>query len=119
MFGVPSRGSVVRLSNAARRVDPLNRAERVGEQDANFAQVGATHQAHSYSATGNIQTYVEAPFSTYDASVGVSKDAWNVQFYGQNLSDTRANLYENGNQFINAITVNRPRTLGVKIGYKF
>jgi outer membrane receptor protein involved in Fe transport len=84
-----------------------------------FAQVGATHQAHSYSATGNIQTYVEAPFSTYDASVGVSKDAWNVQFYGQNLSDTRANLYENGNQFITAITVNRPRTLGVKIGYKF
>jgi outer membrane receptor protein involved in Fe transport len=84
-----------------------------------FAQVGATHQAHSYSATGNIQTYVEAPFSTYDASVGVSKDAWNMQLYGQNLSDTRANLYENGNQFINAITVNRPRTLGLKFGYKF
>jgi iron complex outermembrane recepter protein len=84
-----------------------------------FAQVGATHQAHSYSATGNIQTYVEAPFSTYDASIGVAKDAWNAQFYGQNLTDTRANLYENGNQFINAITVNRPRTMGVKIGYKF
>jgi iron complex outermembrane recepter protein len=84
-----------------------------------FAQLGATHQAHSYSATGNIQAYVEAPFSTYDASMGVSKDAWNAQFYGQNLSDTRANLYENGNQFINAITVNRPRTLGLKIGYNF
>ena len=84
-----------------------------------FAQVGATHQAHSFSATGNIQTYTEAPFSTYDASLGVAKDAWNAQFYAQNLSDTRANLYENGNQFINAITVNRPRTMGVKIGYKF
>ena len=90
----------------------------VGEYNA-FAQVGATHQAHSFSATGNIQTYVEAPFSTYDASFGVAKDKWNAQFYGQNLSDTRANLYENGNQFINAITVNRPRTMGVKFGYKF
>jgi iron complex outermembrane receptor protein len=90
----------------------------LGEYKA-FFQVGGTHQAHSYSATGNITTYNQAGFSTYDASTGVAKDAWSVQIYGQNLTDTRANLFENGNQFVTAETVNRPRTVGVKFSYKY
>lgn len=84
-----------------------------------FCQVGATHQAHSYSATGNTTTFDQPGFSTYDASVGVGKDAWLAQLYGQNLTDTRADLYENNAQAINAITVNRPRTAGVRFSYKF
>ena len=90
----------------------------VGEYNA-FWQVGGTRQAHSYSATGSIQSYDQPGFSTYDAAAGVSKDAWSVQVYGQNLSNTRANLFENGNQFITAITINRPRTAGLKFSYKF
>ena len=90
----------------------------VGDYNA-FWQIGGTHQSHSYSATGNIQAYDQPGFSTYDAAVGVSKDAWTAQLYGQNLSNTRANLFENGNQFITAITINRPRTAGLKFGYKF
>jgi iron complex outermembrane receptor protein len=84
-----------------------------------FWQLGGTHQAHSYSATGNITTYDQAGFSTYDGSVGVSKDAWAAQLYGQNLTNVRANLFENGNQFVTAETINRPRTAGLKFSYKF
>jgi len=84
-----------------------------------FFQIGGTHQAHSYSATGNITTYDQAGFTTYDGSVGIAKDSWSAQFYGQNLTDVRANLFENGNQFVTAETINRPRTAGVKFGYKF
>jgi iron complex outermembrane receptor protein len=90
----------------------------IGEYKA-FFQVGGTHQAHSYSATGNITTYDQAGFSTYDASMGASKDAWGVQIYGQNLTDTRANMFENGNQFVTAETINRPRTAGVRFSYKY
>ncbi len=90
----------------------------VGDYGA-FWQIGGTHQAHSYSATGNITTYDEPAFSTYDGSLGVSKDAWTAQVYGQNLTNTRADLFENGNQFITAETINRPRTAGVKFSYKF
>jgi iron complex outermembrane recepter protein len=90
----------------------------VGDYQA-FWQIAGSHQAHSYSATGNIQTYTQAGFTTYDASVGVAKNAWLAQFYGQNLTDTRANLFENGNQFVTAETINRPRTMGVRFGYKF
>ncbi|HEY2634634.1 MAG TPA: TonB-dependent receptor [Steroidobacteraceae bacterium] len=84
-----------------------------------FWQIGGTHQAHSYSATGNIQTYEQAGFTTYDASLGTSKDAWTAQLYMQNVTNTRANLFENGNQFITAETINRPRTGGLRFGYKF
>jgi iron complex outermembrane receptor protein len=84
-----------------------------------FAQIGGTHQAHSYSATGNIQTYDQDGFSTYDASFGAGKDAWIATLYVQNLTNARANLFENGNQFVTAETINRPRTAGVKFNYKF
>jgi iron complex outermembrane receptor protein len=84
-----------------------------------FWQVGGTHQAHSYSATGNIQTYDQAGFTTYDAALGVEKDAWTAQAYMQNLTNTRANLFENGNQFVTAQTINRPRTGGIRFSYKF
>jgi len=33
--------------------------------------------------------------TTYDAALGVGKDAWVVQLYGENLTDTRAQLYAN------------------------
>jgi outer membrane receptor protein involved in Fe transport len=90
----------------------------IGDYKA-FWQIGGTHQAHSYSATGNITTYDQSSFSTYDASLGVAKDAWLAQLYGQNLTNTRANLFENGNQFVTAETISRPRTAGVKFSYKF
>jgi outer membrane receptor protein involved in Fe transport len=98
----------------------------VGDYKA-FWQVGGTHQAHSYSTTdhltldlqGNSIVYNQAGFSTYDASFGVAKDAWLVTFYGQNLTNTVADLFTNYSQWIKAETVNRPRTLGLKFSYKF
>ena len=91
---------------------------RLGDYNG-FAQVGGTHQAHSYSATGNIQTYDQPGFSTYDASLGAEKDAWIVTLYMVNLTNTRADLFENGNQFVTAQTINRPRTGGLRFSYKY
>ena len=91
-----------------------------------FVQIGGQHQAHSISATSRTNVpnqpgyaYDEPRFSTYDASVGVAKDAWSVHLYGENITDTRADLYENPNQFVDAKTVNRPRTGGLRFTYKF
>jgi outer membrane receptor protein involved in Fe transport len=84
-----------------------------------FWQIGGTHQAHSYSQSGNIVSYEQAAFSTYDASIGMSRDAWTVQVYGQNLTDTRADLFSNGSQFVRAEIINRPRTVGLRYTYRF
>ncbi len=115
-FGTP--GSPLAESPAFQASARLRYEYSFGSYDA-FWQFGGTHQAHSLSATGNIQTYDQAGFSTYDATAGVSKDTWSAQVYGSNLTDTRANLFENGNQFVTAETINRPRTVGLKMSYKF
>jgi len=98
----------------------------VGDYKA-FWQVGGTHRAHSYASTdrlttdlqGNSIAYNQPGFSTYDASFGVAKDSWLVTFYGQNLTNTVADLFSNYGQFVKANTINRPRTLGLKLNYKF
>jgi outer membrane receptor protein involved in Fe transport len=84
-----------------------------------FCQVGATHQAHSFSQTGNIVAFEQAPFTIYDGSLGVSRAEWSMQVYGQNITDARADLFSNDNQFVPAETINRPRTIGIKFSYGF
>jgi outer membrane receptor protein involved in Fe transport len=94
-----------------------------------FVQFGGQRQAHSLSLTGNSpsiaptgsvnQAFDQPGYTTYDGSIGVSKDAWNVQVYGQNLTDTRALTFISSSQAIETETVMRPRVVGLKFGYKF
>jgi iron complex outermembrane recepter protein len=92
-----------------------------------FAQIDAVHQSHSLATTdrlsvdlqGNSVAYDLPAFTTYDAALGVGKDAWLMQAYEENLIDTRAQLYANYTEFYKAVTVSRPRTIGVRFSYKF
>ncbi len=93
-----------------------------------FAQIAATYQSHSLATTDQIttdfqgqSTYYELPgFASYDAALGASRDGWTVQLYGQNLSDKQAQLFANyQTYYYKAITVSRPRTLGLRFSYKF
>jgi iron complex outermembrane recepter protein len=91
-----------------------------------FAQIGAVHQSHSLATTnqlsdlqGNSTAYGLPAFTTYDGALGVGKGAWLVQVSGENLTDTRAELYANYSQWYKAITVSRPRTIGLRFSYKF
>jgi iron complex outermembrane receptor protein len=92
-----------------------------------FAQVGAMYQSSMRALTdpltldfpGNSVAYDLPGFTTYDAALGMGRDSWSVQLYGQNLSDVRAELYANANLGYKAVTVNRPRTLGLRFSYKY
>ncbi len=93
-----------------------------------FAQVGGVHNAHSLSSIASSTTafpdqpgysYNQPEWTEYDASAGFGKDAWLVHLYGTNLNNNRSDLYENPNQFVDAKTISRPRTLGMRISYKF
>jgi outer membrane receptor protein involved in Fe transport len=84
-----------------------------------FCQVGGVHQAHSYSAIGYIANYDLPAYTTYDASLGVAKDAWMVQLYGQNVIDARYVTYIGDGQFVQTNFVGRPRTMGLKYSYNF
>ncbi len=84
-----------------------------------FWQVGGTHQGNSYSATGNVPKYDQPGYTLYDASVGVSKDAWTAQIFGQNLTNVLASTFTNSPQWIVQEAVTRPRVAGLKFSYKF
>ena len=97
-----------------------------------FVMAGANHIAHmsnqpaSYVA-GNTETipttthlrYDQPGYTTYDGSIGVSKDNWTAQVYGTNLSNSDASTFTSSAQFIKSELPLRPRVIGVKIDYKF
>jgi outer membrane receptor protein involved in Fe transport len=108
----------------------------VGNYNA-FWQVGMTHVGDMYNNTNTDPsvngddptkiTYINttlfrfhmASYNTFDASVGVTKDNWNVQLFGQNLTDENASTFTSTAQFIKTEVPLRPRVLGVKVGMKF
>jgi outer membrane receptor protein involved in Fe transport len=92
-----------------------------------FVQIGAVHQSHSLSTTDQLSqdaqgkpiAYDLPAFTTYDAAIGAGTTAWWAQLYGENISDTRAQLFANDIEGYKAVTVNRPRTIGLRITYDF
>jgi outer membrane receptor protein involved in Fe transport len=63
--------------------------------------------------------YTQPGYTTYDAALGIAKDQWHVEAYGQNLGNSDASLFTSSAQFIKSEVPLRPRVLGVKIGFKF
>ena len=61
------------------------------------------------------------PYTIVDASIGVRnyKNSWGAELFISNLTDERAQLHINRQDFFERITTNRPRTLGVRISYDF
>jgi iron complex outermembrane receptor protein len=97
-----------------------------------FVQFGATHSGHSFTQAGSNPTFAQAgalttsrlrfenpSYSTYAASFGVAKDAWYVNVYAENLSNSSASTFVSTDQFIVAQTPIRPRVVGATFGYKF
>ncbi len=96
-----------------------------------FVQVGTTYTDDSFTqasanpsiSAGGVNTtllrFQNPSYSTYDASIGVAKDAWAVHLFGQNLSDKNVSLFTNTGQFVVAETPLRPRLIGMKLSYKF
>lgn len=96
-----------------------------------FVQFGATHQGHSYTqagsnpnfSTGTISTarlrFENPAYSTFDASIGVSKDNWYFNLFGENLTNSNASTFVSTDQFIVAQTPLRPRVIGGQVGFKF
>jgi iron complex outermembrane recepter protein len=97
-----------------------------------FVQLGAFHTAHSFTQAGANPTFslggavstsrgrFENPaYSTYDASIGVAKDAWHFSLSCENLSNSNASTFISSQQFITAQTPLRPRVITGTFGYQF
>jgi hypothetical protein len=84
-----------------------------------YWQVGGNHIGETLSQIGNVSPFLMPGYTTYDGSVGIEKGDWNVQLYGQNLSNNLASAYTSSYQIVLAETTLRPRVLGFRFGYRF
>jgi iron complex outermembrane recepter protein len=84
-----------------------------------YVQVGMQHQAHSLSASGNVEAYDQPQWTTFDLSAGVAKDSWTASLIGTNISNTNKSLFTTSRQFILTETPMRPRTIELTFSYAF
>ena len=96
-----------------------------------FAQAGVVHTAHSFTESGsnppltvggissNQLRFENPAYTQYDASAGLAKDAWSVEFYALNLTNVIKSTYTSDAQFALQENITRPRVLGLKLDYKF
>lgn len=70
------------------------------------------------ATTPIIQSFNQAAYHTFEAAFGVSKDKWNLELFLDNIGDARPQLFTSGNDGEKRVTTSRPRTVGVKFGFK-
>ncbi len=67
----------------------------------------------------NLQNLFTQPsYTTFEASIGVSRDNWSLTIYGENLGDKRPQLFTSANDGEKRVTTSRPRTIGMRVSYK-
>jgi outer membrane receptor protein involved in Fe transport len=69
--------------------------------------------------TTTLCLYTMPGYTTYDASVGVSKDNWTAQINGVNITNVDASTNTGSYQFIESQVPLRPRVVMLQFGYKF
>ena len=83
---------------------------------ADFQGVSYTDRTGNAFAGGR---YVAQSYILANVSFGITKDDWRAELYIDNLTDKRAQLYIDEQQFTPKVVTNRPRTVGVRISYDF
>lgn len=84
-----------------------------------YGQLGFAYQASSYSSATSVNRYEMPSWTQWDGSAGVSKGPWTAELVGSNLTNINKSLFTSSAQFVVAEVPQRPRTLGIRFGYKF
>lgn len=63
-------------------------------------------------------SFAQPSYTTFEASIGASKDQWTIEIYGENLSDARPQLFTSANDGEQRVTTSRPRTFGMRLSVK-
>ena len=63
--------------------------------------------------------YKQSDYVLFNAALGFTVDSWNAEFYIDNIADENAELYVDTQQFTPRVVTNRPRTFGLRVGYRF
>ncbi|MGB3471339.1 MAG: TonB-dependent receptor [Erythrobacter sp.] len=84
-----------------------------------YVQPQMTYSASKFTDIVQINNIELDSYFLADLSVGVKGDQWKVEIFGENLTDERAQIsgiYGNDRE---RIVVNRPLTVGVRVGFDY
>lgn len=84
-----------------------------------YIQPQLTHSASKFTDIIEINKIELDSYTVVDLAVGVERDSWSFEIFGDNLFDERAQISGN---FINdraRIVVNRPLTVGMRVSYDY
>ena len=84
-----------------------------------YVQAGFAHSASSISSTEYSEEFRLPSWTTYDASLGVSKDDWSVSLVGTNLTDVNKSLFTTATQFTLTEVPMRPRVIELTFSYHY
>jgi outer membrane receptor protein involved in Fe transport len=84
-----------------------------------YAQGVVQYSDDSWSSIVAADRRRQDGYTTADLALGVSRDNWNAELFVRNLTDERAELFYNVQDDIPRITTNRPRTIGIRLGFDY
>ncbi len=87
--------------------------------DFGYVQVSGKFASNSFSSLVAEERRRQAGYGILDARVGVLKDNWTAEFFVENFTDKRAELFINTQDDIPRIATNRPLTAGLRFSYRF
>ncbi|MFK7734331.1 MAG: TonB-dependent receptor, partial [Pseudomonadales bacterium] len=58
-------------------------------------------------------------YQIVNLATGIARDSWRAELYVRNATDERGDVFRNAVSYGERVTVNRPRTIGMRIGYDF
>ncbi len=63
--------------------------------------------------------YEQEAYALVDVSAGVRRDGWTAELFINNLFNEQAQLNVNATDYTPSVNTNRPRTMGLRFGYRF
>jgi hypothetical protein len=63
--------------------------------------------------------YRQPAYTTFDASLGASMDNWTLELLGENLGNSHASTFTSSAQWIKSEVPLRPRTLNLKLEFRY
>ena len=100
--------------------------------DTAFLSSGSTSGLAMEAAGGNFGTvadsngslpansrFINESATVLSASAGIMKDSWLAEVYVRNLTSERGAIVQTAGKFTPEASVNRPRTIGLRLSYRF
>lgn len=84
-----------------------------------YVQAAWSHTGASYNDLTLAAREQQAAYDLVNLSAGIANDEWSADLFVNNITDERAEIYRNVNDYDARITTNRPRSIGLRVGYKF